>query len=499
MRGTSINCGGRWFLLFLYCLSLLEFNKAEINHPCSLPCHCKYSNRSVVTCQNILLPNNADKKLQISSKQCDYSFEKEYLTASDVKIQCVNVSLSRNSFQDFANLTRLYIGGSNLQSLPFFNGASQLLFLNLSNNDIRELHIPSNDFAGLLEVLDLSKNRISNLQFTHKTLPRLTHLHVQYNKIVDLTSIQNLASIKMLDASFNPVCLEQSQLYKVRLQELHLRSVFSVGQVNSQLCSPEKLCQFLPPSISLLDIRENHLMRFPTCDGLLAGVVNLEILLLENNQISLINKNTLRGKCFFNLVGLSLLNNRLIKIDPHFLSGSKLQSLVLTQNYLQHISISILEHFQSSLVDNAYPKYQYQNRIYLSDNPWSCDCLQNNLHDWFNNRNRSVSIICETPRKLKGQHLKNVDQYELVCTNASVTVKSNATIVHEYDNATLTCWSDGLPKPIVVWYDPKGDEISVESLTETPKQNQLYNLSHYGEELTVKDVRLSKTGYFRYA
>ena len=58
-------------------------------------------------------------------------------------------------------------------------------------------------------------------------------------------------------------------------------------------------------------------------------------------------------------------------------------------------------------------------------------------------------------------------------------------------------YTSGTPKPLVMWFTPSGEEISLGALLNDDALRIRYSLSAYGEVLTVRDVRLDKTGLYR--
>uniref|UniRef100_H2ZC69 Ig-like domain-containing protein n=1 Tax=Ciona savignyi TaxID=51511 RepID=H2ZC69_CIOSA len=88
--------------------------------------------------------------------------------------------------------------------------------------------------------------------------------------------------------------------------------------------------------------------------------------------------------------------------------------------------------------------------------------------------------------------LQNVNANQLTCEDAAFTQTQNVT-VQEYKDARLICTTSGTPRSIVHWVTPKHEVITLDN----PDQRDLYGLSEFGDVLTVKSVRLSKTGHYK--
>ena len=492
-----------WILL----ASLLELYQsvACIDDMCSNPCSCFYLHKktSHLFCNNSITENSnesAAKSFIQAQQNCDEILNLNLLSnsVSKLTVRCNNVQLNQNILSS-ANLTSLSITSSSLQFYPSDLIAlnSQLQLLNLSNNILEVFPLESFKSFSNLQVLDISQNKIFNIPSDISSI-MLTQLYAKKNLISDFSSLSSSPTLTLLDVSFNPVSFKKSKFnlfYKI--DQLFLQSVPAVQQAN--WCSSPSLCNVLPPTLSVLDLSNNNLFNVPSCHRLLSGLKGLQVLYLDDNLITFIKANTFQAHCLTNLTVLSLHNNRLVDIDSDFTATLyNLQSLILSKNYLQHISPSIIKKF-STLPTKSLPSTKNHSvGLFLNNNPWSCDCFQKELLSYLNTHNFTTSIECYIPTHLRGKKLLNLKSTEMTCKNASLTVSLNLTTTFEYQDATLECKSSGVPKPLVSWNTPDGTLISLKSLSLNLEENLLYNLSSFGERLVVKNVRLSKTGIYRY-
>ena len=475
--------------------SLLLLVLSNVEAVCVYSCQCSSSeeNNSSIVCQ--------DSAFKDGAQLCDYSFDVRFNvnTTSELSIRCSELHLQRNVFRNAFNLARLSIVQSNLIYLPFDLSIlrGHLKYLNLSHNSISNINFSSLNDLFFLEILDVSHNIISTLNLDQSVSTTLSTLFLQQNDIRDFNVVKYLSSLEALDASYNPLSFEQSKLYEIlQLKKLVLQSVDAVKESNKKICSSKSQCKLLPSNLNVLDLCRNRLTRVPSCNGLLFGLKNLQVLLLEYNDIPMVFKSSFESGCYSNLKVLSLRNNQLMRFDSSVFVHLSLQSLILSENHLQHISYAVLEHFSNSS-NGHWSLYgsTYQNGVNITNNPWACDCFQQALHDWLFSHNSTISIECNIPDKFKGKQLKSLNRSDLRCFNASIIFSQNATKILEFEDGRLICRTSGVPKPTVQWYTPQDVPIT----SELTSEDQPYRLSAYGEELTVKDVRLAKTGFYRWA
>nr|XP_002131523.1 leucine-rich repeat and immunoglobulin-like domain-containing nogo receptor-interacting protein 3 [Ciona intestinalis] len=460
-------------------------------------CQCnKQGNVSSVICNGWITQHNLSSGSQCSTELVLNSAEMAIY--SNIEIRCYNVSFQLAPQAMFHKVKAISIHESHFEELPFQFLASltALNRLNFSENRISDLVIPKRNNSyhmNHLDLVDLSKNEISEVKLYHNNLfSNVKALFLQQNRIGAIENIQRLPQLEILAVSDNPINLMDSDFsLSSTIQQMHLRNVSSVNALEScKTCCFLNECAFLPPNLILLDLSNNHLMSIPTRHGLLAGLLHLQVLLLQNNNISIIRHDSFVDRCYFKLREINLSNNRLIKLDGNaFAHLWQLNNLNLASNFLQHLPIKVAQSFLS------LQGQKKQGNLSLNGNPWSCDCLQHKLAKILT-PNTTLSIICKIPQSLQGSELQNISLENLQCHNTSFAQKENVT-AYEYKDVNLICTTLGAPRSEVKWFTPKHELISLETIAFNKEQQKSYSLSEFGDILTVKSVRLSKTGIFK--
>ena len=128
---------------------------------------------------------------------------------------------------------------------------------------------------------------------------------------------------------------------------------------------------------------------------------NLVSLCLKKNLIS-----TVKVRDFVFLYNLVKLDHSFCKITllsfTLFVKNSKLKILYLQGNLLTHIK------------DRGNP-FTTNASITLYDNPWECDCKLNELRRWHPNNPAGQEPLCQSPTRLKGEHLRSLNIDEFAC------------------------------------------------------------------------------------
>ncbi|XP_076808449.1 uncharacterized protein LOC143451629 [Clavelina lepadiformis] len=488
-----------WFLVAFGICLFYQCSRAE-DRICPKPCVCSYTPKyeHFVFCdwdteKNQSQVNRNGKTINatewlVSSILADLPGDTTHL-----QLRNFNVAAFKGKMKPFPKLINITLVNPNMQHVPmhFLAQFKNLKYLNLSGNDIREVYFSA--FANLtsLTKLDLSGNEITEAYFEQYSLIHLTHLHISNNQINSITDISNLHALEFLDLSQNPVDFVKAKLSTLgNLKTLILRGVQTVSNVHQHSCGLNTGCQILPRRLNVIDLGGSSLYKVPSCNGLLAGLHNLTHLYMEGNEISIIDENTFQSYCFANLKLISLANNSLVQISEHsLLKLNYLTTLVVTNNYLQHIPVNLLQKLSSNgAIDH--------NKIVLHSNPWSCDCFQKEVHQWLQEADRNVPVKCYFPESLRGQYLENLSVTQLECSEVWLHEPYNTT-ANEYNDGYVSCYTSGTPKPLVMWFTPSGEEISLGALLNDDALRIRYSLSAYGEVLTVRDVRLDKTGLYR--
>ncbi|XP_038271109.1 LOW QUALITY PROTEIN: nyctalopin-like [Dermochelys coriacea] len=257
-----------------------------------------------------------------------------------------NLTFLHSLWLDRNNLTFLYPGTfsvfSNLQELDLswnsrltlhantFRGLSNLINLDLSSCNIFKIHPLVFLYLLSLQVLDLTSNNLCYIPQAFRSLSSLTRLSLERNHIeaIGRDSLKDLKALYELNLWKNRIWMIQNDAF---------------AMLNR---------------LGVLDLGHNHISDLP--NKLFNGLIQLKTMHLEASRITRVN-------CSFNC----LLNLRKLYLNHHHISSishtafsnlKKLQFLHLNKNNLS----SLPKHLLAEL-----PKLKY---VFLSHNPWNCDC-----------------------------------------------------------------------------------------------------------------------------
>jgi len=187
---------------------------------------------------------------------------------------------------EMTKLTSLDLSENGLVNVGELNALTNLQHLYLNNNEI--LVFPSINNLVLLETLDISHNKINQLGDDLSGLNMLETLDMSYNDICDISSLDDLESLRELDLSFN-----------------------NLGCVGNGV-SPNFDSLENAPFLHTLKLNDNNLT---SIEGLRDRNISLQVLHLQNNQLTDI---TPIGE-YTDITDLVLYNNNIVNIDD--LSG----------------------------------------------------------------------------------------------------------------------------------------------------------------------------------
>lgn len=188
------------------------------------------------------------EELSVSNGQDSLAYitELENLKKLTIKDTSVNAETLQSIFQH-TGLTSLTLRNCGLTSLLGFEGLTELTYLDLGENVLRNL------------------TPLSNLK-------KLQELHLDHNAVVGLTALQNLTALKKLDLSYNSIVNLNPLATLHTLQQLNLRSnlitnINAIGRLTT---------------LGYLDLSYNKI----TSISVLSSCKNLSELLITNNQIT---------------------------------------------------------------------------------------------------------------------------------------------------------------------------------------------------------------------
>jgi Leucine-rich repeat (LRR) protein len=235
-----------------------------------------------------------------------------------------------------SNLEVISLRFNLLSNLNEINSSS-LKYLNVSNNRLQEIN-SKKTFLPNLEYLDLSQNRLISIKNeSFLNMNKLKHLNLSYNKL-DLESEFNnisyfhgLSHLITLDLSFNEIkYLDSNRTFQ------YLNSLKYLNLSNNRLNSLNAYVFGFLYNLSDLNLASNNLTFLN--GRCFFNLRNMKKLILNNNQINSIDFLQLNKNDLYNLEYLEVKENNITLInETHFQSCLDLSSLNLKSNPIESI------------------------------------------------------------------------------------------------------------------------------------------------------------------
>ncbi|XP_035517220.1 leucine-rich repeats and immunoglobulin-like domains protein 1 isoform X2 [Morone saxatilis] len=331
-----------------------------------------------------------------------------------------------------------------------FPAGLQIRDLYLSNNKIIALELGALDHLGsTLQVLRLSRNRISQIPVRAFQLPRLTQLELNRNRIrqVEGLTFKGLSSLEVLKLQRNSISkltdgafwdlakmkvlhLDYNSLTEVNSGSLYgltsLQQLFlsnnSIARINAD---GWKFCQKLRE----LNLSYNNLTRLD--EGSLAVLGDLHTLRLGHNSISHITEGAFRGLKAVRI--LTLFGNKIKSVAKKAFSGLET---------LEHLNLG--ENAIRSIQTDAFSKMKNLKTLLIQSDSFLCDCQLHWLPDWLVTRGlqAGVNATCAHPESLKGTSIFQAPSSSFVCDDLpkpQITVQPETTVTVLGSDVRLTC------------------------------------------------------------
>ncbi|XP_036415525.1 leucine-rich repeats and immunoglobulin-like domains protein 1 [Colossoma macropomum] len=499
----------RCVFYFVLCLELVSSDGLSSEGTCALNCTCAGDRTD---CSG----------LKLTHIPSDLPEHTAYLNLSHNKLTEADMEILSN----LPNLREVRLDHNELTSIPLFGNAStaivtlylnynkissvqgsrlqnltRLETLDLSNNDIidlrehcfppglriRELILSSNkivhlesgafrNLAGSLQVLRLSRNRLTQLPVKGLELPKLTQLELSRNRLrlIEGLTFQGLSSLEVLKLQRNNISkLTDGAFWGLaRMRTLHL-DYNSLKEVNSGSLyrlesllhlhlSNNHISNFNPEGWGFCErLRELHLAHnnlTKLAEGSFAKLVNLQTLRLGHNSISHIAEGAFRG-----LAAL-----RLLELDHNDISGTiedtngafagldNLRKLTLFGNRIKSVAkrafsgLEALEHLNlgenaiRSILPEAFSKMKNLRSLEILSDSFLCDCQLHWFPEWVVTRGlqAGVQAACAHPESLKGISIFQVPPQSFVCDDLpkpQITVHPVQTAAVLGKDVRLTC------------------------------------------------------------
>lgn len=297
-------------------------------------------------------------------------------------------SIHRDAFKNLTNLHDLALSDNLLEEIPnSLKNLKNLKSLDLGKNKIMD--IDSDSFEGLYDLagLRLTDNEITTI--TKNAFAPLKSLHVlnlASNKIkhIDQAAFSSNAEIRAIRLDSNN--LDDMSSAFITMKNLILLNV-SENYIKWFDYS------YLPNSLEWLDIHNNNITEIGNYND---GTNDLRIVWMDasNNKIKTINKNLIPK----NIEIIDLSHNLIEEIPSGtFLNKKQLRKISLQGNLIRNLQITSLLMSKIS-VDRELPE------VYLSENPFHCDCSM----EWLKN----INELSDQRR----QHPKLRDIKDIKCT-----------------------------------------------------------------------------------
>ncbi|XP_008318572.1 leucine-rich repeats and immunoglobulin-like domains protein 1 [Cynoglossus semilaevis] len=358
-----------------------------------------------------------------------------------------------------------------------FPAGLQIRDLYLSNNKISVLETGALDNLGsTLQVLRLSRNRISQVPVRAFQLPRLTLLELNRNRIrqVEGLTFQGLSSLEVLKLQRNSINkltdgafwdlakMKVLHLDYNSLTEVNSGSLYGLTSLQQLFLSNNTIARINPDGwkfcqkLRELNLSYNNLTRLD--EGSLAVLGDLNTLRLGHNSISHITEGAFRG----------LKAVRILELDHNDISGTiedtngafsgldSLNKLTLFGNKIKSVAkkafsgLETLEHLNlagnaiRSIQPDAFTKMKNLKSLLIQSDSFLCDCQLQWLPEWLLTRGlqAGVNATCAHPESLKGTGIFQAPSRSFVCDDVpkpQITVQPETTVTVFGSNVQLTC------------------------------------------------------------
>ncbi|GJQ82059.1 hypothetical protein Trydic_g6932 [Trypoxylus dichotomus] len=367
----------------------------------------------------------ADDSIMVNIKDLDLSF-------NPLSEEAINNVLGEPKTVRELNLAGTGIERVTQLETPFLHK------LNLSYNNISELALSVFERATLLEMLDVSHNKLNNLSY--------------FPKIWEL-----LKNIQTLNLSANPI-LSISQNDFVGLESLKFLSLHNLPDITLI----DKTAFKSVPNLISLDAFDYPKLGYMDIRGLLLNLPALECLNIESKD-AMIGSDQLQTVLHPRLKELGLVGLRLKSISSGTLSGLKGKEMVIrirntsvtslpaalffpvprSSHIMLDVSGSQLSTISAQLLQALDDRRGDLKIVGLDSNPIICDCNARALRRWLPTHMNNVR--CAAPSQLEGMFLIKIGDEEFTCdikkqTNTVSTTQSTTKLTRKTTETDII-WS----------------------------------------------------------
>ncbi|XP_053545407.1 chondroadherin-like protein [Bombina bombina] len=294
----------------------------------------------------------------------------------ELHLQHNSFPLIHNSFvRDVPELKGLYLSNCNISTIQTgaFQDVTGIQYLYLDRNQLTDLEMSTFSNLSRLSYLHLENNRIGFLRpGLFSPLKKLVALYLSHNFLSELPdgALKGLGQLRWLDLGFN-----------------------LLSNISSQALSEVS-------SLRKLNLEMNNLTGVPSSLRSLSG---LQMLRLSGNYIR--------------KVSLGMFSRKQKSITELYLDNIGLEKVTsLAFIYLR--MLDVLDLRNNSLVALPVSNLKTFTKLYLSGNPWNCDCSIIELHTRLQLKkigDANEQAKCNNPKALEGQSLVTIKLQKLTC------------------------------------------------------------------------------------
>lgn len=432
-------------------------------------------------------PETFDNLLQLRELRLDHNELTSIPDLGQAASKIVSLYLHHNKIlsidgrmtRELASLETLDLSNNDITELrgQSFPAGLQIRDLYLSNNKIKDLEMGALDHLGAtLQVLRLSRNRISQIPVRAFQLPKLTQLELNRNRVrqVEGLTFQGLSSLEVLKLQRNSITkLTDGAFYDLaKMKVLHLDynsltevnsgSLYGLTSLQQLFLSNNSIARIYPDGwkfcqkLRELNLSYNNLTRLE--EGGLAVLGDLHALRLGHNSISHITEGAFRG----------LRAVRVLELDHNDISGTiedtngafsgldSLNKLTLFGNKIKSVAkkafsgLETLEHLNlgdnaiRSIQPDAFSKMRNLKTFFIQSDSFLCDCQLHWLPTWLSSRNleAGVNATCAHPENLKGVSIFQAPSSSFVCDDLpkpQITLQPETTVTVLGSDVRFTC------------------------------------------------------------
>lgn len=338
------------------------------NNICSLESECF---KNITQLQTLNLNNN-----RIPSVTASIFRYLKTLIVLDLSYNAI-ASIDANSFLNLRKLKLLNLAGNKLSTITF-DGLVSLKLLDLSKNAITIIDL--NIFSGTpnLQVLNVSSNNLHTFrtQSFFTNISKLSELDISNNNITEL-HVYYATSLQKLNATGNRIAsvhlLGASALEILDLSNNTLTEFFAIGALaalrqfrlaHNNLNSIQSILLKIPKDLKSLDLSFNSLNDINA--STLSRFKDLQHLNLQNSGLRSVDSSTFAAHSHLRSLDISYNNLKFFDLKSSLPQNKNLTELFLNGNLLSAIGI---EHI------NVTERFPSLKRIGISDNSWPCSYL----------------------------------------------------------------------------------------------------------------------------